>query len=123
MVEALIFGQKAIQPLVAIQNEMAAAIGKPKRDVPRFAPDQDAIEAVVAKYSQTMDDMMSAPHTKAELAEQLKQLKAQVVEEFAGEDDSKNAILTFHAGAGGTEAQDWALMLFRMYHRWGERHG
>ena len=37
--------------------------------------------------------------------------------------DSKNAILTFHAGAGGTEAQDWAEMLFRMYNRWGERHG
>ena len=91
MVEALIFGQKAIQPLVAIQNEMAAAVGKPKRDVPRFAPDQDAIEAVVAKYSQTMDDLMSAPHTKAELADQLKQLKAQVVEEFAGEDDTKKA--------------------------------
>ncbi len=42
---------------------------------------------------------------------------------LCGEYDSKNAILTFHAGAGGTEAQDWALMLFRMYHRWGERHG
>ena len=42
---------------------------------------------------------------------------------LSGEYDSKNAILTFHAGAGGTEAQDWALMLFRMYHRWGERHG
>lgn len=40
-----------------------------------------------------------------------------------GEFDSKNAILTFHAGAGGTEAQDWAEMLFRMYNRWGERHG
>ena len=89
MVEALIFGQKAIQPLVAIQNEMAAAIGKPKREVPRFTVDQDAIETVVEKYSQTMDDMMSAPHTKAELADQLKQLKAQVIEEFAGEDDSK----------------------------------
>ena len=40
-----------------------------------------------------------------------------------GEFDGKNAILTFHAGAGGTEAQDWAEMLFRMYNRWGERHG
>ncbi len=91
MVEALIFGQKAIQPLVAIQNEMAAAIGKPKREVPRFNLDQDAIEEVVEKYSQTMDDMMSAPHTKAELADQLKQLKAQVVQEFAGEDETKKA--------------------------------
>ena len=42
---------------------------------------------------------------------------------LSGEYDSKNAILTFHAGSGGTEAQDWAMMLFRMYHRWGERHG
>lgn len=40
-----------------------------------------------------------------------------------GEYDSKNAIITFHAGAGGTEAQDWASMLLRMYTRWSERHG
>ncbi len=42
---------------------------------------------------------------------------------LSGEYDSKNAILTFHAGAGGTEAQDWAQMIFRMYNRWAERHG
>ena len=42
---------------------------------------------------------------------------------FKGEYDNSNAIITFHAGAGGTEAQDWAQMLFRMYVRWGERHG
>ncbi|MBQ2823545.1 MAG: peptide chain release factor 2 [Oscillospiraceae bacterium] len=42
---------------------------------------------------------------------------------LTGEYDSKNAILTFHAGAGGTEAQDWAQMLFRMYNMWAERHG
>ncbi len=40
-----------------------------------------------------------------------------------GEYDKNNAILTFHAGAGGTEAQDWAQMLHRMYLRWAERHG
>lgn len=39
-----------------------------------------------------------------------------------GEYDSNNAILTFHAGAGGTEAQDWVDMLYRMYCRWAERH-
>ena len=42
---------------------------------------------------------------------------------LTGEYDKNNAILTFHAGSGGTEAQDWAEMLFRMYNRWAERHG
>ncbi len=41
---------------------------------------------------------------------------------LSGEYDANNAILTFHAGAGGTEAQDWVEMLYRMYCRWGERH-
>jgi peptide chain release factor 2 len=40
-----------------------------------------------------------------------------------GEDDDKNAIVSINAGAGGTEAQDWAEMLFRMYSRWVERKG
>ena len=42
---------------------------------------------------------------------------------LTGEYDKNNVILTFHAGAGGTEAQDWAQMLHRMYLRWAERHG
>ena len=42
---------------------------------------------------------------------------------LTGEYDANNAILTFHAGAGGTEAQDWTQMLYRMYTRWAERHG
>ena len=41
---------------------------------------------------------------------------------LSGEYDQNNVILTFHAGAGGTEAQDWAQMLYRMYSRWAERH-
>ena len=42
---------------------------------------------------------------------------------FAGEMDPSNAFLDIQAGSGGTEAQDWAEMLFRMYLRWGERRG
>ena len=42
---------------------------------------------------------------------------------LSGQYDQSNAILSFHPGAGGTEAQDWASMLYRMYTRWGEKHG
>ncbi|GAB4290147.1 MAG: peptide chain release factor 2 [Ignavibacteriaceae bacterium] len=42
---------------------------------------------------------------------------------LSGKDDDKNCLLTIHSGAGGTEAQDWADMLLRMYLRWGEQNG
>ena len=42
---------------------------------------------------------------------------------LSGPDDARDAILTIHPGAGGTESQDWAEMLLRMYVRWAERHG
>ena len=42
---------------------------------------------------------------------------------MSGEDDERNALLTLHSGAGGTESQDWAEMLLRMYLRWTEQHG
>lgn len=65
----------------------------------------------------------------AEEAEQAVQAASASVEELrmitllSGQYDKNNAIITFHAGAGGTEAQDWAEMLFRMYNRWGTAHG
>jgi len=52
---------------------------------------------------------------------QLDELEFQMA--FSGEYDARNAILTVHAGAGGTESQDWADMLMRMYLRWAERRG
>jgi len=42
---------------------------------------------------------------------------------LTGDYDSSNALISFHAGAGGTEAQDWTEMLYRMYTHWAERHG
>ncbi len=54
------------------------------------------------------------------LTTKLDQLEIQLM--LDGEYDSRDAILTIHAGAGGTESQDWAEMLLRMYTRWAERH-
>ena len=53
--------------------------------------------------------------------EKLETMRLQTL--LSGEYDANNAILTFHAGAGGTEAQDWTQMLYRMYNMWAERHG
>jgi peptide chain release factor 2 len=55
------------------------------------------------------------------IASQLDELEFQLA--FHGEYDARNAILAIHAGAGGTESQDWAEMLMRMYLRWAERRG
>ena len=57
----------------------------------------------------------------AEFLEKLEETRMETL--LSGEYDDKNAIVSFHAGAGGTEAQDWAEMLYRMYIRWAERHG
>ncbi len=64
----------------------------------------------------------------AELEESLRNLeevlkKEEVKNLFTEEDETKNALLTIHPGAGGTESQDWAEMLLRMYLRWAEENG
>ena len=55
------------------------------------------------------------------LTSRFEQLESQQL--FTGDYDNRNAMLALHAGAGGTESQDWANMLLRMYLRWAERHG
>lgn len=70
------------------------------------------------------DDEETAQEIKRDADRFKKELEAmKLTTLLTGEYDSKNAILTFHAGAGGTEAQDWAEMLFRMYNMWAESHG
>lgn len=69
------------------------------------------------------DDQSSTEDLKAEAEAFKKKLEEEKISTLlSGEYDSKNAIITFHAGAGGTEAQDWAEMLYRMYNHWAERH-
>ncbi len=57
----------------------------------------------------------------SELQEQMESARLETL--LTGTYDANNALMSFHAGAGGTEAQDWCQMLYRMYTRWAERHG
>jgi peptide chain release factor 2 len=57
----------------------------------------------------------------ARLAAEVEKLELRAM--LRGADDARDALLTIHPGAGGTESQDWAEMLMRMYTRWGEAHG
>ena len=59
--------------------------------------------------------------TTKKLEKDVEKLELQTL--LSGKFDKNNAILTIHPGAGGTESQDWAEMLYRMYTRWAEKNG
>ena len=83
----------------------------------------DDLEALWEMGMEEQDQSMEAD-VKAEMEaveSALRSLELEVL--LSGEYDANNAYLTLHAGAGGTEAQDWTQMLLRMYGRWAERHG
>ena len=69
------------------------------------------------------DDESLVPEVQSEFASLEKDIEALKLEALLkGPYDSYNAVLSLHAGAGGTEAQDWTQMLVRMYQHWGEKH-
>lgn len=84
---------------------------------------QEDVLTMIELAEESNDDSMVdevnalAETVKTELEEQ------RLATLMTGEYDSSNAILSFHAGAGGTEAQDWVSMLIRMYTKWADRHG
>lgn len=83
---------------------------------------EDAL--TLAEMAIEENDEGSTEEVLSELADIETEAEKQRIEILlSGEYDRNNAILSLHPGAGGTEAQDWALMLYRMYTRWGERHG
>ena len=79
--------------------------------------------ALIAMAMEENDEAL-LPEVEKTAADVIEEIERQTLSTLlSGEYDAKNALLTFHAGAGGTEAQDWVEMLLRMYSRWGERHG
>jgi peptide chain release factor 2 len=89
------------------------------------------------KHKDNLDDMLMLheiakeehdEHSRVEIENELNELNAAVRDDelrmmLGSEQDPLNAIISIHAGAGGTEAQDWAEVLLRMYLRWAERRG
>ena len=83
---------------------------------------EDAI--TLAEMAIEENDESFVDEVQNELAEiTAEEEKRRIEALLSGEYDRNNAIISFHPGAGGTEAQDWALMLYRLYTRWGEKHG
>lgn len=82
----------------------------------------DDIRTLVELADEEGEDLSSEIDSEADRLEEM--VDALELRSMLGEpDDQRNAILTIHPGAGGTESQDWAEMLLRMYTRWGEQHG
>ena len=89
----------------------------------KFCTDLDDIRALFELAEEAEDE-----ESAAEVGELLDALEkaladARIETLLSGDYDANNAIMSFQAGAGGTEAQDWAEMLYRMYTHWAERHG
>ncbi|ODU71481.1 MAG: peptide chain release factor 2 [Novosphingobium sp. SCN 66-18] len=110
---------KKAEEVMRERRRLEAAIGTVNQIGQEMA---DAIEFV--ELGEMEDDEATINEglaTLAALAERADNDKVQAL--LAGEADANNAYLEVHAGAGGTESQDWAEMLQRMYTRWAERHG
>ena len=111
----------------------AAAAQRLNQELAALKGGVDTYRDLMAKYedAETLyemgieeNDASMEADIRAELtliSEGLETLQLEVL--LSGEYDANDAILTLHAGAGGTEAQDWTQMLLRMYGRWAERHG
>lgn len=105
-----------------IQQEKNRALSVLKK----YAKAKESVDDTVEMYAMAKEE--SDDETIEELFSESEVLiagveKVEVEMMLSGEDDIKNAIVSIHPGAGGTESQDWAYMLYRMYLRWAEREG
>ncbi|HEX8412833.1 MAG TPA: peptide chain release factor 2 [Sphingomicrobium sp.] len=110
---------KAAQEVMRERRRLDEAINATRAIERELADTAELIEMAEAEGdSSLVDDGVTALADLAERAERDK-----VAALLAGEADTNNSYIEINAGAGGTESQDWAEMLQRMYTRWGERHG
>ena len=94
---------------------------QPWRDLEKKITDITEIISLTAEEEDTSLEEAEIQSEIEKVASCLDELELEMA--FSGEYDARNSILAIHAGAGGTESQDWAEMLLRMYLRWAERRG
>lgn len=91
-----------------------------KYEIARSAVEDAAELYEMAKEESDEDSIEALFEDAPNLENQIRSMEIEVL--LSGDSDTANAILSIHPGAGGTESQDWASMLLRMYKRWAERH-
>ena len=107
--------QKVLQRTKQLQNKVAR--------YDRLVGQWEDLTTLVEMAIEEEDDSLLEEVTESYTALESPVEEANLATLLSGEYDANNAILTFHAGAGGTEAQDWCQRVYRMYTRWAERHG
>jgi len=116
---ALWSDQKAAQEVMRERRRLDQAIGATRAIEKELADNLELLEMAEAEGDASLaDDAVAALRDLAERAERDK-----VAALLAGEADPNDTYVEINAGAGGTESNDWAGMLSRMYQRWAERHG
>ena len=109
----------------ARSQKVISEMGEVKNKLERFgklSTQYEEAETLLLMIEEENDPSLAAEGEEAVNGVEKSIDELQLMTMLNGEYDHSNAILTFHAGAGGTEAQDWAEMLYRMYNRWAERH-
>jgi polyribonucleotide nucleotidyltransferase len=88
MVDALNFGHQSIQPLIDVQEQMAREIGKPKQDYPPFILAEAIQTPVNDRATVRLNDILNAPHTKAEMDNSIRELQQDIVDEMTKQDET-----------------------------------
>jgi len=100
-----------------------SVLTKQQETIKALSSSLEELELLLEMGQEEQDDP-TLQEVKRDLGKLEKEIrKAELQRLLGGKHDVSNAIVTIHSGAGGTEAQDWADMLLRMYLRWCERHG
>jgi peptide chain release factor 2 len=99
--------KKRLEDMLATESDLVRRTG----DISAYFDLAKEGENVESDLRREVDDLRA----------QVEKLETETL--LSGENDPRNAIVTIHPGAGGTESQDWAEMLMRMYLRWAERQG